>query len=87
MTLPAGRLSDSTRAALYDGPLLQAGTYRVNDTSVTATLQYSQDSRELGSIFQWTFSMKGDTVDYNIRNDSGRVTSSGRARRVAKRDR
>lgn len=82
-TLPAGPLSDSTRAAFFNSLLLIAGKFTLKDTIVTATIEYSKNPRGVGSVLRWTFSIHGDTIDYRVRNDSGRVTSSGRARRVS----
>jgi len=50
---------------------------------VTSTIDYAKNPASLGRTFQWTFSLKGDTCDYRVRNDSGRVTGSGRARRIS----
>jgi hypothetical protein len=93
LTLPAnGRLLVMIRGANHftfsdDGALLKSGLLRsILRLFVTSTIEYSKDPSQVGTTFHWTFGLKGDTCDYRVRNDSGRVTSSGRTRRNLSRD-
>jgi hypothetical protein len=80
--LPTGPLPDSLRAKLYSTLLLDAGTYTVSDTVVTARTEHSKDPREVGVTFRWSFVTKGDTITYHILDAAGQTIGTGKARRI-----
>ena len=80
--LPAGPLPDSVRARIWTTLLLNAGTFEVADTLVTARQEYSKDPRAQAVTWRWSFTLKGDTMFYRVLSAAGQATSTGRAVRV-----
>ena len=74
-------LPDSVRAKLFSGLLLDAGTFTLTDTIVTAHTDYNKDPRQVGT-WRWSFSIKGDTMTYHVLDAVGQATSFGKARRI-----
>src|SRR5688572_3104566 len=64
--LPAGPLPDSVRARMWASLTLNAGTFEVRDTLVTAHQEYSKDPRAQPVTWWWSFTLKGDTLIYRV---------------------
>jgi len=68
------------------GPMSsQAGTYTFSGDTVTNTITYATDTRQIGTSFKWKVkSWSGDTVVYETMNMKGELTGGGSAIRVSK---
>jgi hypothetical protein len=74
---PAGALADSSRAVIYRRMYVDAGTFIVTDTLVTAQRIHNKDPRFTGTTtWRWSFVMKGDTMVYHLLNAEGRATGA-----------
>jgi hypothetical protein len=74
---PAGALADSSRAAIYRRMYVDAGTFTVTDTLVTAQRIHSKDPRFTGTTtWRWSFVMRGDTMVYRVLNAEGRAAGA-----------
>jgi hypothetical protein len=79
---PAGALSDSSRAAIYRRMFVEAGTFTVSDTLVTAQRVHNKDPRLTSSTWRWSFVIRGDTLVYRVLNAEGKGGSELRSVRV-----
>lgn len=77
-----GPLTDSVRAKIYRVLNLNAGTFTVSDTIVSCEQLYGKDPRQAPRKWRWSFVIKGDTMWYNVLNEQGQRTSSGKSVRV-----
>jgi hypothetical protein len=64
------------------GVLAYSGTYVLEDSLVTATIQYAHDDALIGQELQWIHDTDGENASYQIISTDGEVVGSGRVRRL-----
>jgi predicted ester cyclase len=68
------------------GPMTSnSGTHTFSSDTVKCITTHSTDVKQTGAIWQWRVkSWSSDTVAFEVMNDKGQITSTGRAVRVSK---
>jgi len=57
----------------YKSLSIDAGTYTLQDSIVTCNLMFARNRAYVGTSFQWTYSVKGDTIVSSLLNENGEV--------------
>jgi hypothetical protein len=78
----ADGLTAEQKIEVFDGMLLTAGTYSLSGDTCTNQILFSIDPGEVGTSFRWVLEIEGDTLGWNVIDENGEVTMSGRSLRI-----
>lgn len=75
-------LTDEEKIKLYNRMIVLAGTYTVQDTIVTCTIQYHKNPNQIGNSFRYSFSIDGDILTGRVMNDKGEIVETAKSRKI-----